>query len=153
MQTGQLRRAWPKSVSMGGHEQTKEQTTLWTNTTPVRAALVGLWTVASAAPAAIASDLNVPVLTPGKGVSFDFGSKRAVGYFLNERGTCKVTLMLAEAAREEGALPPTAARVNVSVAPGNSARVDADGKALEFVCRASYMTVKTVEAIAQYSRG
>jgi hypothetical protein len=43
--------------------------------------------------------------------------------------------------------------VNVSVAPGNSARVDADGKALEFVCRASYMTVKTVEAIAQYSRG
>ena len=62
--------------------------------------------------------------------------------------------MLAEAARE-GALPPAAARVNVSVAPGNSARVAADGKALEFVCRASAatMTVKTVEAIAQYRRG
>jgi hypothetical protein len=45
--------------------------------------------------------------------------------------------------------------VNVAVAPGNSARVDADGKALEFVCRASAatMTVKTVEAIARYSRG
>jgi hypothetical protein len=64
--------------------------------------------------------------------------------------------VLAEAAREEVALPPpAAARVNVAVAPGNSARVDADGKALEFVCRASaaIMTVKTLDEIANQSRG
>ena len=41
---------------------------LWTNTTPCALRWWPL-TVASAAPAATASELNVPVLTPGKGVS------------------------------------------------------------------------------------
>jgi hypothetical protein len=97
MQTGQLRRAWPKSVGTAVMSRKGADHAL--DEHDARARCVGLWTVASAAPAATASELNVPVLTPGKGVSFDFGSKRAVGYFLNDRGTCKVTLMLAGARR------------------------------------------------------
>jgi hypothetical protein len=69
----------------------------------------------------------VPLLTPGKGVSFNVGSKRAVGYFLNDNGTCKVTVVLAEATGDGATPAPPATRVNVSVAPGKSARIDARG--------------------------
>lgn len=84
---------------------------------------------------------------PDKGVSFNVGSKRAVGYFLNDNGTCKVTVVLAEATGDGATPAPPATRVNVSVAPGKSAPIDAGGKALEFVCRASAatMTVRALE--------
>jgi hypothetical protein len=94
------------------------------------------------------------VLVPGKGVSFDVGSKRAVGYFLNDNGTCKVTLVLAETAREGMVLPPAGTQVKVAVAPGKSARIDADGQSIEFVCRASAATmiVKVPDEIAAAGR-
>ena len=48
-----------------------------------------------------------------------------------------------------------ATRVTVAVAPGQSARVDADGKAVEFVCRASAATmmVKAPDASAAAQPG
>jgi hypothetical protein len=126
-----------------------------TSTTAVCAALAGVCTVAAGALAAAASDIKAPLLTPGKGVSLDVGSKRAIAYFLSENATCKVTLVLAEAARDGNVPAHAATRVTVAVAPGQSARVDADGKAVEFVCRASAATmmVKAPDASAAAQPG
>ena len=126
-----------------------------TSTRAMCAVLAGLWTVAANGPAAVALDIKVPLLTPGKGVSLDVGSKRALAYFLNENATCKVTLVLAEAARDGNVPPHAATRITVAVAPGKSARVDADGKAVEFVCRASAATmmVKAPDASAAARAG
>lgn len=98
-----------------------------------------------------AGETRVPVLKPLKGVSFDVGTKRAVGYYQQAAGNCKVTLMLAESPDADGMSPYTASRFKVSVEPGKAARVDtAEGKSIEFFCRpaAAAMTVRTLDHVA-----
>lgn len=91
-------------------------------------------------------------LKPIKGQSFDVGSKRAVTYFKAADGICNLTLLMSDRMGEDGAIPVAAAsRVNVSVAPGKTARIDtAEGKSLEFRCTAGakVMTVKPLEQVA-----
>lgn len=84
-------------------------------------------------------------LTPGHGQSFDLGNKRAVSYFINSDGICKLTLMLADPYTDD-ALPGAATRMTISVAPGKPARIDnADGTSLGFVCAPAAASMKVTE--------
>jgi hypothetical protein len=66
-------------------------------------------------------------------INHSFGSKRAVGYFAAQNGACALTMFLAEA--EEGHVAPSAARVKVTVKPGESAELaSAEGQSLEVKC-------------------
>lgn len=91
-------------------------------------------------------------LKPIKGLSFDVGGKRAVAYYKPADGICNLTMLMSDRITDEGAIPTTAAsRVNVSVYPGKTARIDtAEGKSLEFRCTsgAKVMTVKPLEQVA-----
>ena len=100
--------------------------------------------------AARATESNVAVMAPVKGVSFDVGSKRAVTYYKPAGGICNLTLLLAERAGDDF-VAGTASRVTAPVLPGKSARIDtAEGKSLEFGCKvgAQAMTVKTLDQVA-----
>ena len=75
-------------------------------------------------------------MKPLKAISLDVGSKHVVGYFLNTEGQCKLTLMIADAFRDEAAEPSShAMRLRLMVEPGRPALVDStDGRLLQFGC-------------------
>jgi hypothetical protein len=88
---------------------------------------------------------------PAQGISFDVGSKRAVGYYTVANGQCNLTLVLSEAPDADGLARGSAARFKVAVHAGSSARVDTvEGKSLEFGCQpeAAKMNVRTLEQLA-----
>jgi len=90
-------------------------------------------------------------MKPVHGISFDVGSKRAVSYFQNDRGLCNLTLMVAEAMNGDEEPSDTAARFEVKIDAGKTARFDtAEGKSLEFACTADAqaMSVKAVDKVA-----
>lgn len=120
-------------------------------TTVVASALLGV-TVATVSGIALAHEEKAATdFRPAQGISFDVGSKRAVGYYTAAAGKCNLTLMLSEASEADGYAPQSAARFKVSVNAGSSARVDtADGKSLEFGCEpaAAKMSVRTLEQFA-----
>jgi hypothetical protein len=67
--------------------------------------------------------------------SLDVGSKHVVSYFLNADGRCKLTLMIADAARDESERSAQILRLRLMVEPGRAALVDTtDGKLLQFAC-------------------
>ena len=111
-------------------------------------AIAGLGLTGSAASAG-----SSPALTmkPVHGISFDVGSKRAVSYFQNDRGLCNLTLMVTEAMNGDEEPSDTAARFEVKIDAGKTARFDtAEGKSLEFACTADAqaMSVKAVDKVA-----
>ena len=75
-------------------------------------------------------------MKPMKAISLDVGSKHVVGYFLSGEGQCKLTLMIADAYREEAITPASQpVRLRLMVEPGRSALVDTtDGRLLQFGC-------------------
>lgn len=78
-------------------------------------------------------------------------NKQAVGYFLNEKSRCKLTLMVAEAFNEADAPNFTTVRFETDIEPHKSARfATAQGKSIEFACNAAAqtMSVKSVAKIA-----
>ena len=82
---------------------------------------------------------------PLQGINFHAGTKHAASYYLNDNGTCKLVVTLADDANYE----PT--RFEAAIADGSSTHYQlAEGKSLEFGCRdhAQLMTVSTLEAIA-----
>ena len=82
-----------------------------------------------------AGDSSSIRVAPLKGISVTAGTKQAIGYYVAEKGTCNLTLMLSEVFRETDAAIPTATRVNMSVRAGNTTRVDSlEGPALSFTC-------------------
>jgi hypothetical protein len=87
-----------------------------------------------------AAESRRPVtMKPMKAISLDVGSKHVVGYFLDGEGRCKLTLMIADAYREDAVTPPSqTVRVRLMVEPGRSATVDTtDGRLLQFGCESS----------------
>jgi hypothetical protein len=75
-------------------------------------------------------------MKPLGAISLDVGSKHVVGYFLNADGQCKLTLMIADAPRDENSEPSAQAlRLRLMVEPGRAALVDTtDGRLLQFAC-------------------
>jgi hypothetical protein len=72
--------------------------------------------------------------------SFDSGNEHIVGYFLNDEGVCKLTLMIAEPS-----LKGAATRLKVSIDGGKSAALDTDeGKSLRFECKSGALAMSAV---------
>ena len=70
---------------------------------------------------------------PSQAINYSFGSKRAVGYFAVQDGNCALTMFLAEA--EDGHIAPSAARIHVTVRPGDSAELSSvEGQGLQVKC-------------------
>jgi hypothetical protein len=72
---------------------------------------------------------------PTEGMTYQLGSKRAIGYFVNNDGNCQVTLMIAEAVDPDLAQPPSAARMSVGMLPGQSIALgSAEGESMIATC-------------------
>lgn len=103
--------------------------------------------LAVAAPASAGERLT---MKPKAGISFDVGTKRAVGYYLAEGGICNLTVLMADTGLNDE-VKGAATRVSVPVIPKKAARIDtAEGKTLEFSCASSAqaMSVNVLEKVA-----
>jgi hypothetical protein len=75
-------------------------------------------------------------------MSYTLGTKRAIGYFVGADGKCQVTLMISEAIDAELAQPLSAARLRLSMLPGESAALDsAEGETMQLTCGSGAETV------------
>lgn len=91
---------------------------------------------------------------PVQSIAQEFGSKVASGYFLSRDGACAVTLMVGERNDPEAPHALTAARLRLTLEPGEAFGLDSDeGRALSLVCGAGGKTLtidsgarETVEA-------
>jgi len=82
---------------------------------------------------------------PTQAMTYVLGSKRAVGYFERANGTCRVTLMIAEEVNTDVAEPTSAARLRVSLTPGQGATLgSAEGESIAVTCGAGAETVDVV---------
>jgi hypothetical protein len=80
-----------------------------------------------------AADTNSRVYRPVEGLSYNFGSKLAVRYFLQKDGACALNLFLADNTGDSAG--PSAARLQVKVAPEESVKLTAaEGLAVEIKC-------------------
>jgi hypothetical protein len=109
--------------------------------------------VLSGAPHALrAEDANpIMTMTPLHGISFDIGTKRAISFYLNNAGQCRLVLTLADAL--VGDEPPAASttRYETTVPAADNTRIVLpEGNALEFVCHAEAraMSVKPAAQLA-----
>lgn len=109
---------------------------------------LGVAFAGAALAAAIASGVRAErqpaegVYKPDQGIIESFGSKHAVGYFAPKDGACAMTLFLAETA-PEGESVPSAARVKLTVKPGDRAELGAvEGQSIELVCGTNAATVE-----------
>jgi len=84
-----------------------------------------------------AENVTFPTMRPLMAASFDVGSKHVVSFFRKSGDNCNLTLMIAETADAESALPrELASRLLIAVEPGRAARFDApEGERLTFACR------------------
>jgi hypothetical protein len=103
------------------------------------------YAVAVAAAAGAAANGNpsgLATILPIEAISYELGSKRAIGYFEPRDGRCQVTLMIAEAFDPDKAQPPSATRLSLPILPGESAGLASDeGRAIKLTCGAGAQTV------------
>jgi hypothetical protein len=115
--------------------------------------LIGLSVSGAAVCKAEAGSAGLP-MKPVYARSIDIGSKRAVAYFLNDNGRCKLALVVADAMADDVLPTDTPVRFDVVVDAGKNARFDtAEGKSLQFDCMrsAQSMTVREVALVAEYA--
>ncbi len=82
------------------------------------------------------------------------GAKQVIGYFDNEKGQCKVTIMVADAFDDPNVTDSPAVRFEVALEAGAKALMDtAAGRSLEFTCGegAREMTIKARAAAPVYA--
>jgi hypothetical protein len=106
--------------------------------TIVAATLIGLFAVQSSG-GAVAQEISPPqILKPIQGISFDIGAKRAVTYFLSDKGECNLVLTFADPINWNDLGSFAAKRFEATVPDGKATRFDSsEGKALEFACQSS----------------
>lgn len=91
-----------------------------------------------------AAEGNSRVYRPIDGLSYNFGSKLAVGYFLQRDGACALNLFLAENTGDDTG--PSAARLQVKVAPQESVKINsAEGHGLEIKCGDGAATLEVTD--------
>jgi hypothetical protein len=127
------------------------------STLKTRAATVGLasavMALLAAGPGHAGAFSAADVVRPLAGLSFDLGSKKAVGYFVAESAGCNLTLLVGDSARDasEGAKGTVPARFNTLIASGRTARIDSgEGLSVEFFCStgAKWLTTRVMEQVA-----
>jgi hypothetical protein len=102
--------------------------------------------------AAAHRDITSATFRSTQAISYQLGSKRAIGYFVRVDGACQVTLMIAEAVDPDVAQPTSAARLNLSMLPGQSAALASEeGESMELTCGSGAETVLVKLASAERS--
>ena len=118
----------------------------------VTAALGGALCLATSMGLSAAASRSPTTMKPLMATSLDVGSKHVVSYFLNADGQCKLTLMIADAARDENSEPSAQIlRLRLMVEPGRAALVDTtDGRLVQFACErdAQAMNATLLDQIA-----
>jgi hypothetical protein len=97
---------------------------------------------------------NAPVPARQSLLDLTLGAKQVLGYFDNEKGQCKVTIMVADAFDDAGTPDSPAVRFEVALDAGAKALMDtAAGRSLEFTCGegAKEMTVEAKAAAPVYA--
>jgi hypothetical protein len=90
-----------------------------------------------------AQDLTTRTFEPIQSISYLLGSKRAIGYFEDSEGQCRVTLMIAEAVDPDVAMPTSATRLRLLMTPGQSAKLESvEGEAMVLTCGIEGRTVE-----------
>jgi hypothetical protein len=80
---------------------------------------------------------------PAEAMHYVLGSKRAIGYFMVQKGECRVTMMIAEAVDPDMSTAPSAARLRMSMQPGQSAMLgSAEGAEMILTCGPGGETVE-----------
>jgi hypothetical protein len=102
----------------------------------------------SAMPLRVSSGLDK--FRPMQALSYELGSKRAIGYFLTVGGKCQLTLMIAESVDPDVAKPTSAARLNVAMLPGQStALASEEGQAMTITCGTDAEVLEVQRAAAR----
>jgi len=99
----------------------------------------------------IAEAADVLTMKPLQAISFEVEAKRAVGYFLNDAGTCKLVVTMAYRANAEDTSQFVATRFEAAIKGGKTKRFAVtEGKVLDFACQAGAhaMVVTGLEQIA-----
>ena len=79
---------------------------------------------------------------PMQALTYEFGSKLTTGYFVEDGGSCAVTLMVTEKAEPDNPLGLSPTRVRLALSPGQIAGFDSEeGRSLNFTCEASATTL------------
>jgi hypothetical protein len=72
---------------------------------------------------------------PMQAMTYDLGSKAAIGYFVREGGACHVVMMIGENGSVETASNLSAARLRLVLLPGQRALVDSEeGRSIDLTC-------------------
>lgn len=86
------------------------------------------------------------VYEPIQAISYELGSKRAIGHFARTNNACEVILMVAEIVDPEVATPTTAARLRVTLQPGQAAGLDSEnGRSIDLTCGPNGKTLSVRE--------
>jgi hypothetical protein len=93
--------------------------------------------LSATAPAGAQSDRSaIERIRPLQIIRAVLGSKRATGFFIAANGECAVTLMIAEEIDATAGEPMSAARLLVSLHPGQSISLDSEeGEAMRLSCQ------------------
>ena len=95
----------------------------------------GLIALSLGAQKVFAGEISEAEYLPLRSISYELGSKKAIGYYTKADEACAVTLMLAENSDPDQANLPSAARLHVELVPGQLASVDsAEGRSLQIIC-------------------
>jgi hypothetical protein len=98
---------------------------------------------------------NAPVPARQSLLDLTLGAKQVMGYFNNEKGQCKVTIMVADAFDDDAGIANSpAVRFEVALEAGAKALMDtAAGRSLEFTCGegARELTVEAKAAAPVYA--
>jgi len=87
---------------------------------------------------------------PIQSISYDLGSKRAVGYFERRSGQCHLVMMVAEASDPGAGPTASAARLRLDLTPGQRMSLDSDqGGSLDVTCGADGETLLVTERVAE----
>ena len=109
------------------------------------ALLIGILAAGAGVAVADRTSPKAETFRPIQAMSYELGQKRAVGYFERANGTCRVTLMIAEEVNTDVAEPTSAARLRVSLTPGQGATLgSAEGESIAVTCGAGAETVDVV---------
>jgi hypothetical protein len=108
----------------------------------VALALGAVAAIAAATPASARRNPGSEIYRSAQAISYELGSKRAVGYFVSHNGACQLTLMIAEAVDVDIAPSTSAARLSLSMLPGQStALASVEGHSLALTCGAGGETM------------
>ena len=86
------------------------------------------------------------IYKPIQAISYELGSKRAVGHFARSDGRCELVLMVAEVVDPGTATPTSAARLRVTLEPGQAAALDSEeGRTIDLTCGPQAKTLSVRE--------